>query len=455
MKPNTAFETGYKMIKEKALDELKTFLSFASISSEKEKEPQIRKTADWLIQTLKEIGFSTKIIETEGHPVVYAEWMGAGPDKPTVLIYGHYDVQPVDPLELWKSDPFTPTVIDGQVFARGAQDNKGQIFYCIQAMNALLKAESKLPVNIKFMIEGEEEIGSPNLPKLLDDQKELFKSDYFIVADCGIPDMENPAITLGLRGIVTMDVVFKGSRSDLHSGMHGGLAFNPNHALIQVLAALRSPEGKVLVPGFYDEVKMPSEQFRKEIYEAYTESGYMQKFGCKPMGGEKAYSLLEKGALRPTLEINGISGGYAGDGFKTVIPKMATAKISCRLVPDQDPDIIAKRVKDFILTQVPEGITAEVHIHKGTGTPVRANSTSKIVQAMKAAYEEVFDKPCRYIMEGASIPIVSSLKSVVSSEFVLMGLGLPDDGIHAPNEHFGLDRYEMGARIIAHCLKKF
>ena len=446
------FETGYEKIKQSALDDFMTFLSFESISTEKEKKPIMLKTADWLAQTLGNIGFSTQILKTEGHPVVYAEFF-VSVDKPTVLIYGHYDVQPIDPIELWKTPPFKPTINDGKIYARGAQDNKGQIFYCIQAVRALLTSGNPLPVNVKFMIEGEEEIGSPNLPKLLEEKKDLFKSDYFIVADCGIPDMETPAITMGLRGILTLDVIFKGSQNDLHSGMHGGLAFNPNHALIQVLAQLRSSSGKILVPGFYDDVVMPSEDFKKEMYEAYTPSLYLQKFGCNASGGEEGLSLLEKGALRPTLEINGISGGHAGEGFKTVIPKEAIAKISCRLVPDQDPDVIAKKVKTFIESIAPEGILVEVHIHKGTGTPVRAESSSLIVQAMKSAYEEVFNKPCRFIVEGASIPIVAKLKEFISPEFVLMGLGLPDDGIHAPNEHFGVDRFQMGSKIIAKTLE--
>jgi len=424
--------------------DLETFLSFKSISSEKNSE--MLKTAEWLRDYLQKLGFSSKIIPTDGHPLVYAE-LAQAPGKPTVLIYGHYDVQPVDPLELWKHPPFEPKVIEGEIYARGAQDNKGQIFYCIQAMKALLE-KGPLPVNVKFLIEGEEEIGSPNLPKVLDENKELFQSDYFLVADCGIPNMDTPAITLGLRGIVSMDVVFRGSKSDLHSGQHGGLAFNPNHALIQTLAALRSPEGKILVPGFYDDVVMAKDEF----YDPYTAESYLKEVGCLPTGGEKGFRLIEKGALRPTLEINGIHGGYAGNGFKTVIPKEAIAKISCRLVPNQDPHVIGDLVKRFIESKVPEGIEVQVDVHNGTGDPVRANADSPIVLAMKQAYEEVFQKPCRFIMEGASIPIVSKLIKTVSSDFVLMGLGLPGDAIHAPNEHFGLNRYEMGAKIIARSL---
>lgn len=451
MKTKTPFESGYEIIKESALADLITFLSLKSISSEKENE--IQKTAEWLAKYLQNMGFSTKILKTEGHPTVYAENMEAGEDKPTVLIYGHYDVQPVDPLALWKTPPFEPRIENGQVYARGAQDNKGQIFYCIQGVRALLTSGNKLPVNVKFLIEGEEEIGSPHLPKLLEEKKELFKSDYCIVADLNIPAITHPAISLGLRGIVTMDVHFKGSNGDLHSGMHGGLAFNPNHALAQVLSSLRSPEGTILVPGFYDDVIMPSDSFLKEVFEPYTEESYLQQFGCKPTGGEQKLSLFEKGTLRPTLEVNGIHGGYAGSGIKTVIPSVAVAKISCRLVPDQDPDVIGLKVKNFIEGLAPAGITVEVHIHKGKGAPVRADSQSPIVQAVKSAYEEVFNLPCRFTMEGGTIPIVPKLISTISPHFVLMGLGLPDDEIHAPNERFGLDRYEMGAHIIAKTLE--
>ncbi|CRX39155.1 dipeptidase [Estrella lausannensis] len=444
-------EESYRTIEESAIKDWETFLRFESISSEKEKESDMLKTADWLSDYLNKIGFTTSILKTEGHPAVFAENKEAGPSKPTVLIYGHYDVQPTDPLELWKNPPFQPTIVGKTMYARGAQDNKGQIFYCIQAMRAL-KLSGPLPVNIKFLIEGEEETGSPSLPKLLDEKKDLFKSDYFIVADCGIPDMEHPAIALSLRGILSMDVHFRGSKGDLHSGMHGGLAFNPNHALIQALSALRGKDGKILVPGFYDDVVPPSASITKEIFSGLAEQEYLATVGCLPTGGERGLSMLERGSLRPTLEVNGIHGGYAGSGFKTVIPAEAVAKVSCRLVPNQDPHKIASSVRNFLLSNCPEGIEIHVDIHKGVGEPVRADSNSPIVQAVKKGYEEVFKKPCRYIMEGASIPIVAKMKSTISKEFVLMGLGMPSDAIHAPNEHFGLDRFKMGALIIAKTL---
>ena len=451
MLETTNLEESYKTIEESAIKDWETFLRFESVSSEKDKESEMLKAADWLSGYLKKIGFNTSILKTEGHPTVFAENKEAGPEKPTVLIYGHYDVQPTDPLELWNSPPFQPTISGKTMYARGAQDNKGQIFYCIQAMRAL-KQNGPLPVNVKFLIEGEEETGSPSLPKLLDEKKDLFKSDYFIVADCGIPDMDHPAIALSLRGILSMDVRFRGSKGDLHSGMHGGLAFNPNHALIQALSALRDKNGKILIPGFYDDVVMPSASIKKEVFSGLGEKDYLAAVGCLPSGGEKGLSMLERGAMRPTLEINGLHGGYAGTGFKTVIPAEAIAKISCRLVPNQEPHKIASLVRDFLLSNCPEGIEIDVDIHKGVGEPVRADANSPIVQAVKKGYEEVFKKPCLYIMEGASIPIVAKMKSTISKEFVLMGLGMPSDAIHAPNEHFGLDRFKMGALIIAKAL---
>lgn len=451
MQKTVDLELSFREIEESALKDYATFLRFESISSEKEKEGEMLKTADWLSHYLKQIGFTPSILKTEGHPTIYAENKQAGPDKPTVLIYGHYDVQPTDPLELWKHPPFQPTVLGKTIYARGAQDNKGQIFYCIQAMRTLMRS-GPLPVNVKFLIEGEEEIGSPSLPKLLEEKRELFKSDCFIVADCGIPDMDHPAIALGLRGIFSMDVHFRGSKGDLHSGMHGGLAFNPNHALIEALAHLRDKNGKILVPGFYDDVVMPPESIKKDIYSGKGEEEYLSTVGCLPTGGEKGIGMLERGALRPTLEINGIHGGYAGTGFKTVIPAEAIAKISCRLVPNQEPYKIASLVRDYLVSKCPEGIQIKIDIHKGVGEPVRADNTSSIVQAVKKGYEEVFKKPCLYIMEGASIPIVAQMKNTISKEFVLMGLGLPGDAIHAPNEHFGLDRFRMGALIIAKAL---
>lgn len=354
MLETTHLEESYRTIEESAIRDWETFLKFESVSSEKEKESEMQRAADWLSTYLKKIGFSTSILETEGHSVVFAENKEAGADKPTVLIYGHYDVQPTDPLELWKSPPFQPTISEKTMYARGAQDNKGQIFYCIQAMRALRQL-GQLPVNIKFLIEGEEEIGSPSLPKLLEEQQDLFKSDYFVVADCGIPDMNHPAIALSLRGILSMDVRFRGSKGDLHSGMHGGLAFNPNHALIQALAALRDQRGKILVPGFYDDVVMPPGSIKSEIFSGLGEREYLASVGCLPSGGEKGFSMMERGSMRPTLEVNGIHGGYAGNGFKTVIPAEAIAKISCRLVPNQEPHKIASLVRDFLLSTCPFG----------------------------------------------------------------------------------------------------
>jgi acetylornithine deacetylase/succinyl-diaminopimelate desuccinylase-like protein len=432
------------------LKEYFKFLSFPSISSEPEFKKPLLDCADWLMDYLKALHFKVELWPTSGHPVIFASNLNAGPNQPTLLIYNHYDVQPVDPLELWDSEPFTPTIREGEVYARGAQDNKGQCFYVLQALKYLLKTEKKLPINIKLCIEGEEEIGSQGLSKILQDKKQALKADYLAIVDVGIPHAATPAITLGIRGITTMDVVATGSQTDLHSGSHGGIVKNPIHALVELLASLRDETGKVTIPGFYDEVKEITEEDRKTISFHFDAEDYHKTTGgAAPTGGEIKYTPFERAWIRPTLEINGIQGGYNGEGFKTVIPGKATAKISCRLVPGQEPRHIAELVARHLEKNAPKGIEVKVHLHPGQGKAVRVQPSAAVVQAFKVAYEEVFKKPCEFIFTGGSIPIVTELAEASGSEVLLMGLGLDSDQIHAPNEHFGIDRIEQGIRIIA------
>jgi acetylornithine deacetylase/succinyl-diaminopimelate desuccinylase-like protein len=438
-------------IQEDALNDYLTFLRFKSISTDlKYKEETIR-CARWLQDYVKQIGFETELWETPGYPVIFASHNGAGPSKPTLLIYNHYDVQPADPLSEWDSPPFEPIMRDGEVFARGAQDNKGQCFYVLQALKALLKHNPAFPINIKLCIEGEEEIGSPQLAALLkekDKQKKL-KADYLAIVDTGLPDKETPAITLGVRGIVTMEVRVQGSSADLHSGSHGGLVYNPLHALVEMLAKLRDKEGKITIPGFYEDVLEMTQKEKSQIAFDFDEKKYEAMFGVKSHGGEKALAPLERAWNRPTLEINGIAGGYGGIGFKTVIPSKAIAKISCRLVPDQDPHKIGNLVAKYLKEIAPKEVAVEVEIFNGVGKAIRANPFSKVVKAFSMAYEELFQKPCKNIFEGASIPIVTELAEVSQSEVILLGFGLPDDQIHAPNEHFGVDRLEKGFLVLS------
>lgn len=439
----------YKKHQKEAESDYFTFLRFESVSSEPHYKPHIEACAQWVIDYLKKMGFNTELWPTSRHPVIFASNMDAGPSKPTLLIYNHYDVQPVDPLSEWKSPPFEPNVRDGEVYARGAQDNKGQCFYTLFAMKALMDIDGKLPMNVKFCIEGEEECGSVGLSEILRKKKKELQADYLAVVDMGIRNPKTPAVTLGIRGIVTMDVEVKGTKTDLHSGSHGGMAYNPLHALIEILSKLRDKKGRVKIPGFYKDVQELEPEEKARIAFDFNAEEYVTSFGAEPTGGEAGYSPFERAWIRPTIEVNGIAGGYSGDGFKTVIPAKAIAKVSCRLVPNQKPEKIAKKVAKFIERKAPKGVEVKVHIHEGGGPAVRANPSSKVVQAFAQAYQEVFNVPCVFTYSGGSIPIVQQLSDASGSEVVLMGLGLPDDQIHAPNEHFGLDRIEKGYLIIA------
>lgn len=431
------------------IEQFYTFLRFQSVSSELEHQKSVLECAEWVVQFLKELGFETELWPTKGHPVIFASDRTAGPHQPTLLIYNHYDVQPADPLDEWDSPPFEPTLKNGEVYARGAQDNKGQCFYVLQSLKMLKKLTGSLPINIKLCIEGEEEVGSSGLASILKEKKEKLKADYLAIVDLGLHRPTTPSLTLGIRGIVTMDVELQGSTTDLHSGAHGGIVANPIHALTALLASLRDSKGKITIPGFYQNVKEITKQERSQISIDFNEKEYFNQTGASPAGGESEYSALERAWVRPTLEINGICGGYTGKGFKTVIPAKAFAKISCRLVPDQEPEEMGKLVKDYLESHSPSGTKVSVHLHQGQGKAVRVAPHAKVVKSFSKAFEEVFGSPCEFIFEGGSIPIVSELAKASGGETILLGLGLITDQIHAPNEHFGIDRLEKGILIIA------
>jgi len=443
----------YHDFADEALQDFSTFLKFESISSEIDKKEEVTRCAFWLKKTIEEMGFATSLWKTSSHPILFASHLEAGPEKPTLLIYNHYDVQPVDPLELWDSPPFEPTIRNGEIFARGAQDNKGQCFYVLQGLKLLLKKNKTLPINVKLLIEGEEEMGSIGLSRILEKKKAELQADYLGVVDLGMLEAKQPVITLGVRGIVTIDVDVTAAHTDLHSGSHGGIAPNANHAMIEILSKLHFDSGAVAVPGFYDAVRQIPQSEKEQLSLTFDSDKYQRQFGTPPSGGEKALSPLERAWLRPTLEINGMSGGYSGTGFKTVIPARAHAKISCRLVPDQNPQTIGRLVADYITFLAPEEVNIIAKIHPGGGKAVRTTVTSPIVRAFSKAYEEVFGQKTGYIFEGASIPIVYELAKKTEAAFVLLGLGLPDDNIHAPNEHFGIDRLEKGSLIIARAIE--
>lgn len=434
---------------EEELKEFFDFLRFASISSDPAYANDMHMCVEWLKERLEALPLKVEIWKNEGHPVLFATYMGAGPDQPTILLYNHYDVQPVDPLEAWHSPPFSPEVRHGEIYARGAQDNKGQCFYVLQALRKLFKENGSLPINVKWIIEGEEEIGSRHLPALLQSKQAELSADYLLIVDVGVAALDKPSVTLGVRGIITMELTCRGSSSDLHSGIHGGIVYNPSHALIELLASLRDHTGRINVPHFYDGVEEASKELIASCVEQFSAERYFLDFAARPTGGEKHLPPLARAWLRPTIEINGLSGGYSGTGFKTVIPAVASAKISARLVPHQDPATIAKSIQQFLLERAPEGIDVSFEVYPGMGEAVRADPHSALVKAFSSSYEHVFSVPCACCLDGGSIPITAVMQRVSGSTVLLVGLGLPTDHIHAPNEHFGVERLQKGALMIA------
>lgn len=439
--------------KDNIIKEFFTFLRFASISSEAAYAQDMKKCSDWLATYLMDMGFSVEKWPTSGYETLFAHHCHAGADKPTLLIYNHYDVQPVDPLEAWESPPFEPAIREGQIFARGAQDNKGQCFFVLQALKILLQRDGKLPINIKLCIEGEEECGSAGLSKILEDHKKQLRADALAIVDVGLRKANCPAVTVGLRGLVTMDLIVTGSTTDLHSGSHGGLVYNPLRALVEILASLYDSSGSVAIPGFYDNVEPISKEEKARICLDFDSTEYQKNFGTTATGGETTLTPLERNWLRPTVEINGITGGYSGTGFKTVIPAEASAKLSCRLVLGQNPQETAEIMAKFLRDKAPEGVKVSVHLHPGGGPAIRTSLDSAPVRAFAAAYEEVFGKQCSYILEGASIPIVAALAEASGAATVLLGMALATDNIHAPNEHFGIDRLELGMLVMARAIE--
>lgn len=430
-----------------------TFLSFPSISTDPQFEQDSRRAAEWLCNYLSSIGLESTLWETPGLPVVFGTHLKAGKDRPTLLIYHHYDVQPVDPVNLWKSDPFKPVIRDNQVFARGAADNKGQCFYSLTAIKAFIELATEINFNLKVFIEGEEESGGRGTAAILKQKEGELKADHLLVVDFDIPNRSTPGITLGMRGLAALDVECSNSSIDLHSGSHGGIALNPIRALSSLLGSMWDKKGRVQIPGFYDDLSpLPKEQLALADM-SFDQEHYVKSFGVKAFSNEEGYSLKESNWLRPTLEINGLSGGYTGVGFKTVIPAKAYAKISCRLVPNQDPEKINKAITEYLVSTAPKGIGIKVTLHHGAAS-FRSNFDSFIVKTSVLAYEEIFGKPVKYLFCGASVPIVVDLARASGAEVAMIGVGIAEDDIHAPNERFGLDRFELGYLTIGHILSR-
>ncbi len=427
------------------LGELKDFLRIPSISTLPEHAGDMRRTAEWVADQLRKIGMETvRIYDTPGHPIVYGAWNGA-PGAPTALIYGHYDVQPVDPLDEWKTQPFEPTEQNGNIYARGASDDKGQVFVHLKVIESLMKAHGgKLPINVKFLIEGEEEIASQNLDAFIHSHKDLLQADVTVISDGGILAPNQPSIVYALRGMVYMELEVKAARADLHSGMYGGTVHNPAQALCEIVAALHNPDGSVAVPGFYDKVRPLDEAERKALAQIpYPEEQWQRDTGAPHSWGEAAYTLRERTGARPTLEVNGLLSGFTGKGAKTVLPAKAMAKISCRLVGDQDPYEIEDLVRKHIQVITPPTVTSEVRgINYAYPSTVPINSPA--MDAAIAAYERGFGAKPIFMREGGTLPIVATLQQFFHMPVLLVGFGLHDDNAHAPNEKFALDCFYRG-----------
>lgn len=431
------------------LEELKTFLRIPSISSLSEHKGDVRDAAEWLKTSMEKAGLeNVKIDETAGHPVVYADWLHAE-GKPTVLVYGHYDVQPVDPLNLWESAPFDPHVRDNKLYARGASDDKGQTFMHVKAVEALLQLNGELPVNMKFIIEGEEEIGSPNLPVYVQENQELLKADLIVISDTGMQGPGRPAVCYGLRGLAGIQIDLKGPKGDLHSGLYGGAVQNPLHAISEILSSFHDQDGVVTVDGFYDNLIPVSDEERAEFAALpFDLEAEKKALGITEDFGEKGYSFLERTWIRPTLEINGITGGFSGEGIKTVLPSEASAKITCRLVPGQDPDDIVEKLKAHVERHKPAGVTATVS-EFDKGKPFLTPYDHPAIQAAGRSYEKVYNVPTAFTRMGGSVPIVAAFDEILGLPVVLMGFGLSSENFHAPNEHFHLENFDKGLRVIS------
>ncbi len=446
--------------KERLLDELFDLLRIPSISAIKDYEDSVRDAASFLKNKLKNLGLDNcEICETAGYPIVYAEKI-KDPNLPTVLIYGHYDVQPVDPIELWNSDPFEPIIKktnihpEGAIFARGSCDDKGQVYMHLKAIE-VLNNTGGVPCNIKFMIEGEEEIGSDNLEVFVKENKEKLKCDIILVSDTGMIDKETPSITTGLRGLAYLEVELTGPNRDLHSGLYGGSVANPINSLARMISNLHDENNRITIPGFYDDViEYSDEERKKDSLVPFDMNEFKNSLEITDVLGEKSYTTLERKSIRPCLDVNGIWGGYTDEGSKTVIPSKAFAKISMRLVSNQNWKKISKLFKDYMKKMTPTGMKLKVNEHHG-GEPYITSTDSKAYLAASEAYNSVYNKKPFSVKDGGSIPIIAQFEKELGVKTILMGFGLDSDAIHSPNEHFGLSNYYNGIETISNFYKFF
>jgi acetylornithine deacetylase/succinyl-diaminopimelate desuccinylase-like protein len=445
----TDLETYLDANRDRRLESYMAFLRLPSISALPQHADDCQRTAEFIAAELREMGIeNVEVSPTEGRPVVYGDWLHAE-GAPTVLVYGHYDVQPVDPLDLWDSPPFEPIVRDGRILARGAADDKGQVHMHLRAAEAILATAGRLPVNVRYLFEGEEESASEHLDKWLEDNRSRLAADVAVISDTGFFEGNLPAITLSLRGLMYAQIDVTGSPVDLHSGGFGGAVENPANALAQIIAELKSPDGRIRIPGFYDDVVELAAADRAALAQLpFDEDRYREALGLPALAGEPGYTVLERRGARPTLDVNGIWGGFQGDGAKTIIPAHAHAKVSTRLVANQDPNRIFELFRDYVLEVSPPGVRTSV-TSLGGGRPSLTPMDHPATRAAATAIEAAFGRPPLYIREGGSIPVCASFESILGLPVVLAGFTNPDDNAHAPNESMVLDNYERGIRAIA------
>jgi acetylornithine deacetylase/succinyl-diaminopimelate desuccinylase-like protein len=430
-------------------EQLKALLRIPSISAQPDHDADTRRAAEFVRDDLRAIGLDAVLIATKGHPIVYAESLKA-PGKPTLLIYGHYDVQPPEPLEPWISPPFEPTVRDGNLYARGATDDKGQMFTHLKAAEGWLKTAGALPLNVKFLIEGEEEVGGASLETFVAESRSRLVCDYAVISDMSQFAPGMPAITYGLKGLAYFELIVRGAKSDLHSGTFGGAVANPCNALATILASLKGPDGRIQLAGFYDAVR-PLEDWERAAFARlpFSEAEFQQSLSVPSLEGEFGYTTLERKWARPTCDVNGLYGGYQGLGPKTVLPCMAGAKLSFRLVPDQDPKTISRLFRAHVASVCPPGVTCEIIDHHGAPA-VRVEVEIPGVRAAVRAIEAGFGKAPVFIREGGTIPVVGLLKEQLGVDTLLLGWGQNDDNLHGPNEKFSLADFHRGIKASAH-----
>jgi acetylornithine deacetylase/succinyl-diaminopimelate desuccinylase-like protein len=431
-----------------ARNELFDFLRIPSVSARSEHNPDTARAAEWVSNSLKRVGLKATVHPTKGHPIVVGEWRNA-PGAQTILVYGHYDVQPAEPLELWDTPPFEPTVRDGRIYARGSVDDKGQLYLHIKALEAHLKTRGALPVNVIVLAEGEEEVGSENLTEFIESHKDLLKCDGVVISDSAMFAPGLPSILSSLRGLAYFEINVQGPATDLHSGSYGGSVMNPATALARILATMHDADGHIAIPGFYDKVKDWGEAARTDIRALpFDENHLREETGSPALFGEKGFSTLERLWMRPTCEVNGLLSGYTGEGAKTVLPAKAMAKVSCRLVPDQHPTEIEALMRAHVERVKPAGVTVTVqHLHGGA--PWRADLAGPLFDAAKRALKAAYEKDPVITGEGGSIPVVGDFQRILNAPVLLVGFGLPGENAHAPNEWMSEENYFKGMQAMA------